>query len=383
MSESSEDEYGYTRETVAGEVAAPVLNYRPPGAKTYRPNIGLIGCGGITEHHLNAYRNIGYNVVAFCDIERERAESRRDEFYPDAIVTTDNREVLLRKDIEVVDIATHPAPRVTLIEDALKAGKHVLSQKPFVLDLADGERLAALADENNVRLAVNQNGRWSPHFSYIREAVREGVIGGLSFVDCAVHWDHNWTAGTPFDDIYHLILYDFSIHWFDFVQTLAGDLRAESVYTSNGPSTGQRAKPPLVAQVIIEYPEHRASLDFNGNCLYGASDRTVVCGTEGTLISEGPGLMDQTVTLVTEKGRASPKLEGVWMPDGMGGTMGELLCAIEEDRGPSNSGRNNLKSLELCFAAIASADSGKPVKVGTVRKLTEIKIRNYGLMNVL
>ena len=47
-------------------------------------------------------------------------------------------------------------------------------------------------------------------------------------------------------------------------------------------------------------------------------------------------------------------------------TMGELLCAIEEDREPENSARENLRSLELCFAALASADSGQPVKPGDV-----------------
>ena len=47
--------------------------------------------------------------------------------------------------------------------------------------------------------------------------------------------------------------------------------------------------------------------------------------------------------------------------------MGELLCAIEEDREPNNSARSNLKSLELCFAALKSADSGQPVDVGSVR----------------
>ena len=52
-----------------------------------------------------------------------------------------------------------------MIETALAAGKHVLSQKPFVLDLDDGTRLADLADESGVVLAVNQNGRWAPHLS--------------------------------------------------------------------------------------------------------------------------------------------------------------------------------------------------------------------------
>ncbi len=372
MSEKNQDDgYGCRLEKGLKEFTAPELDYRPQTPKNYRPKIGLIGCGGITEHHLDAYREQGYQVVAFCDVVRERAQKRRDAFYPEADVTTDFEKITSRSDIEVVDIATHPDARTPLIESALKAGKHVLSQKPFILDLAEGERLAALADEHNVKLCVNQNGRWAPHFSYLREAVRSGVIGDLSFVDCAVHMDHNWTAGTQFDQVRHLMLYDFAIHWFDFVQTLAGEQKAKNVYASVGHSKGQRSVPPLLGQVIIQYPELKVSLDFNGNCLYGGNDRTMVCGTQGTLVSEGPSFMDQRVTLFSEKGKASPQLEGVWMPDGMAGTMGELLCSIEEGREPTHSARNNLRSLELCFAALASADSRVPVAIGTVREISE------------
>ena len=124
------------------------LPYRPRDPKRYRPSIGVIGCGGITKWHLTAYKNAGYNVAALCDIDRARAEMRRKEFYPDAFVTDDLADVLSRDDIEVVDITTHPPQRPPLIEAALMARKHVLSQKPFVLDLDEGERLADLADRD-------------------------------------------------------------------------------------------------------------------------------------------------------------------------------------------------------------------------------------------
>ena len=86
-------------------------------------------------------------------------------------------------------------------------------------------------------------------------------------------------------------------------------------------------------------------------------------------MSMGPSLADQTVHLYTERGRATPKLAGAWFPDGFHGTMGELLCAIEEGREPMNSARNNLGSLALCFAAIASASNGEPKVPGEVRRL--------------
>jgi hypothetical protein len=49
--------------------------------------------------------------------------------------------------------------------------------------------------------------------------------------------------------------------------------------------------------------------------------------------------------------------------------MAELLCAIEEKRTPNNNARDNLKSLALCFAALASADSGQPQQVGSCRRV--------------
>jgi hypothetical protein len=50
--------------------------------------------------------------------------------------------------------------------------------------------------------------------------------------------------------------------------------------------------------------------------------------------------------------------------------MAELLCAIEEKRTPYNNAWDNLDSLGLCFAAVASAESGQPIKPGAVRKLS-------------
>ena len=191
------------------------LEYLPSDPTAYRPAIGLIGCGAITEEHLTAYRDAGYNVVALCDIDRTAAEARREAFFPKATVTTSAGALLAMPEIEVVDIATHVAVRPPLVETALRADKHVLSQKPFVLDLAEGNRLSALADARDRKLAVNQNGRWAPHFCFMRRAIALGVIGQVQSVQMAVHWDHNWIAGTEFDCMQHVILFDFAIHWFD------------------------------------------------------------------------------------------------------------------------------------------------------------------------
>ena len=219
-------------------------------------------------------------------------------------VESDYRRVLQRDDIAVVDLATHPAERLQIIPDAIDAGKHVLSQKPLVTDLNDGRRLVDLADHRGVKLAVNQNGRWAPHFSYIRQAVATQLLGPLSTIDFCLQWDHTWTVNTPFNQIHHLILYDFGIHWFDMATALLGDACAESVFASVRRASYQAANPPFLAHTVIDYPTAQVRLNFNALTSLGQEDRTVVVGRDGTLRAWGPGLNDQQVELWTAAGNA-------------------------------------------------------------------------------
>ncbi|MDO8540266.1 MAG: Gfo/Idh/MocA family oxidoreductase [Opitutaceae bacterium] len=361
--------YGLSAIPTTTSVAAPALDYLPPRPRAYRPKIALIGCGGISEYHLRAYRAMELDLVALCDRDGERAEKRRREFFPDATVTTDYREILRRDDIEIVDAALHPVERVAVIEAALRARKHVLSQKPFVLDLDVGERLVALAADQNVKLAVNQNGRWAPHFSYLSAAVRSGVIGDVASVDFTLQWDHTWTAGTAFEEVHHLVLFDFGIHWFDLTARLMQGRSPKRVWASVARTSFQEMKPPMLAHVAIDYDGAQVRLDFNGHVQFGQEDRTVIAGGRGTLRSRGPSLSEQSVSVHTAAGDAVPKLEGTWFTNGFMGTMGELLCAIEERREPENAAAGNLHSLALTFAATRSADIGEVQIPGRVRRM--------------
>jgi predicted dehydrogenase len=339
------------------------IPYLPKEPQRYRPNIGLIGCGGISKHHLSAYQKAGYAVTALCDVAIERARERQQQFYPEAAIYSDYHALLARDDIAVVDITTHPAVRVEIIEAALRAGKHVLSQKPFVLELAVGERLVALAEAQGVLLAVNQNGRFAPHFSYLRGLVAAGALGELSSLEFSLQFDHNWTADIPaFNSLQHLILYDYAIHWFDLICALLPGQQAQQVYAAVRRSSSQRASPPLVAHAALSFADCLVTLAINGDTLQGGWDRSKLVGSRATAISEGPSLNVQQVTVLTPPGSFRPQLTGAWFDDGFHGAMAELLCAIEEGRPPVHNARDNLRSLALCFAVLESADSGQPVK---------------------
>lgn len=370
MTEQLDDDYGLSKVAATEAIDAPALSYRPPMPRSYRPAIGLIGCGGISAQHLNAYRQAGFRVVALCDKTEAKARERQQRYFPDAAIYTDYRDLLRHDEIEVVDITTYPFPRVAIIEDALQAGKHVLSQKPFVVDLDIGEQLVELAAKQGVQLAVNQNGRWAPHFAYLRAAIAAGLIGELSSAHISLNWDHSWIIGTPFESIHDLILYDFAIHWFDIANYFFLGREPRRVYATSTQAVGQRARPPMLASALVEYDGGQATLAFNATVVHGQQDRTYLAGSNGSLISAGPSLSEQTVTLYTAAGHATPALEGTWFLEGFQGTMGELLCAIEEKREPINSARANLASLGLAFSAIASAHEGAARVPGDTRRLT-------------
>ena len=367
MSEPDADTYAL-KSTEVPEVPAPDLPYRPPTPRQYRPRIGVIGAGGIVGAHLDAYRTAGWEVAAICNRTIAKARGKAAEFAPQAIVTDRWQDVLDDPAIDVVDITPHPADRLPIIEAALKAGKHVLSQKPFVLDLAEGQRLVDLARAQGRKLAVNQNGRWAPHLAWMREAVRSGLIGEVISVHVGIHWNHGWIAGTPFEKIEDLILYDFGIHWFDFLHSVVGS-RARTVVATAARAGGQTAAAPLLAQVLVQMEGGQASLVFDGATAFGPRDTTFIAGTRGSLMSDGPDLGQQAVTLTTAAGRARPRLSGTWFNDGFRGAMGALLVAIEDDAEPANGAAENLGSLALAFAAIEARRSGRAVAVGTARRL--------------
>jgi predicted dehydrogenase len=361
MSEPRAQDYGLVAAETA-EVAAPVLAYRPPMPRDRSVGIAVVGAGGISGAHLDAYRKHGLKVVAICSRDIARATMRRDTYFPAARVTDNYEALLAASDVAVLDIATHADARVGLMRRALAAGKHVLSQKPFVTELATGRDLVSAAEARGLKLAVNQNGRWAPHLAWMREATRAGLIGAVTGVHIEIAWNHGWIAGTPYDAMDDLILFDFGIHWFDFLVSVVG-ASAREVRATTARAHGQSARAPLLAQALIAFEGGQASLAFNGATPFGARDSTSMIGERGALHSQGPDLGRQQVALSTAAGVARPLLEGAWFNEGFAGTMGELLRAIEEDREPENGARGNLDSLALCLATVRSARTGADVRL--------------------
>ena len=342
-------------------VPLPDVDYRPPRLGANRPSVGLIGCGGISRSHLRAYRGIGLDVAALCDLDPRRAERRRIEYYPEAAVYADV-EQLLSSGIEVVDVATRPAERAAIIEQAVAAGCHVLSQKPFATDLATARRLVAAADAQGVRLAVNQNGRWAPHWSYARRLIATGALGAVRSVNLDFHWHWKPRHADDLDErtAVGFLLIDYGIHLFDFVRCLVGDARPRVVATVVSPErTLDGGEVPGLASTIIDFGQSQAVVSMNATAQGFFGHQTRIVAECGVISAARDTPRSQSVVVRTASGDDCPRLEGAWMPDGFAGAMTELLAAIAEDREPEHSGRDNLGTLELTLQAIAAASEAE------------------------
>jgi predicted dehydrogenase len=340
------------------------VEYRPSFPPGYSPGIGIVGCGHIVKTaHLPAYAKYGLDVVGVYDVAPE-ATSGIEEFGVRHVFESLD-ELLARPEIEVVDVATHPSVRLELVRRALAAGKHVLAQKPFALDLGAAKAVVEEAEQRGLKLAVNQNGRWAPPWRLATLLIEQGAIGDAFAVTHLYDRDFRFVLGMHYDEIEHLLVYDYSIHWIDISRCwldgkVPTSVRALEYRTAAQPAEGRA---PWGAWVEIQYADGSSAMirSIGGSTTARPGCPFWIHGTKGTI--RGSILLGSDFLEHERDGVFSRyDLEGSWYHDGFAGTMGELFGAIAEDREPYNSARHNLLTLQLTLAACRSAEhDGRPV----------------------
>jgi len=137
--------------------------------------VGLIGYGfaGKTFHAplIQATTELSLNAVASCDA----AKVHRD--LPDVEVFAEAAQLIASADIDLVIIASPNATHASLASAALRAGKHVVVDKPFTLDLAEARPLLTQAEQAGRLLSVFHNRRWDSDFLAVKQAIKCGVVG--------------------------------------------------------------------------------------------------------------------------------------------------------------------------------------------------------------
>ena len=148
--------------------------------------IGIIGNGGICKGaHVPTYlQDERVEIVGVCDIIEERAQFLKDEYFPEAKVYTDYKELLKDETIDSVDICTPNYLHSIIAVAAFEAGKHVFCEKPDAIDVTEVLKMQKAADEAGKVLMVMRNNRFVGASQYAKKYIDAGKMGDVYAARC-------------------------------------------------------------------------------------------------------------------------------------------------------------------------------------------------------
>lgn len=342
--------------------------------------IGIIGCGKITEvRHAPEYsEHPDCRIDAWYDFIPERARAFAEEYGGRACATA---EELIACDLDAVSVCVANDKHADLSVRALKAGRHVLCEKPMAVTLEQCEAMVAAARESGKHLMIGHNQRYAPAHRKARELILSGEIGTvLSFLTTFGHsGPENWTGQKNpwfFDKNRAAFgaLADLGIHKADLIHYLLGDDIVEvSSFVATLDKKFPDGAPISVDDNAVSVMRmkngavglHRVSWTF-----YGQEDNsTRVYGTKGALrIYDDP---ERTLILERADGsieyfdldRITTNEEQTSGNRRSTGVIDAFVDSILKDEPSLAEGTEAIKAMRVVFAADQSAREGRAIRV--------------------
>ena len=339
--------------------------------------VAIVGCGFVSRHHLRAWRSLqNIALVAVCDRDRAAAERRAAEFEVPA-VHTDLVEMLDAARPDVLDIATPPTTHLPFIREAAARGIPVLCQKPLAPTLDEAREIVRVAEVANLRIMVHENWRWRPWFREIERLLRAGAIGAPFYASldrrhAGAVTTHDFPdrpsslARQPFmATMPRMVIYESLIHPLDVCRFLFGEPRSVCAQT--------RHVSPLVvgedlALIVLNFDHLTArveqSLASRGYPTPVLSEVAAIEGERGTIFLDRDG----RVRVVVDTPAEQRKFEA-FAPAGDAYQAGYTACiahfveCLRSGAPFETPPRENLKTLQLVFAAYESAERNQVVLI--------------------
>ena len=358
---------------------------------TKKLGVGVIGCGNISAAYLRlAPLFRGIEMRACADIDMAAATARAAEFGVRA-ETVD--ALLAASDIDIVVNLTIPAAHYEISRRALDAGKHVYSEKPFVLSVAEGLDLKKVATKKKLRVGSAPDTFLGGAHQFARHVVDSGAVGRITSGTCTVmshgmeHWHPNpdfffKVGGGPVLDVgpYYVANLIQLIGPVRRVAALASIPTKERLITSQ-PRAGQTiaVETPTTLHALLHF-ENGAVVTLNASWDVWAHGHSPIelYGEEGTLFVPDPNffggevrhtLRDQPVTKQAkwEHPFAVPNQESPRGPlaNYRASGLADMAAAIRDDRPHRCSLESSLHSIEIMTSILKSGETGRFVEMKT------------------
>lgn len=186
------------------------------GLLGYSPNVGK-------GHGLGVQHTTGLSLKAVSDLNPQRLDQARQDF-PHVKIYEASEAFSGDKDVDVVIVATPPNTHAAVCLQMMETGKHVVCEKPLTLTWREANAMVEMAEKQHVHLSCHQNRRWDADFLAIKQAVSEGLIGDLFYLEtfvggfahpCGYWHSHAAVCGGT--------CYDWGAHYLDWVVSLIPD----------------------------------------------------------------------------------------------------------------------------------------------------------------
>lgn len=358
-------------------------------------SVALIGCGRISFKHIEAF--VGnkevLDLVAVCDPVVQRAEAKKVEYLksiPDGQVAvyTDYKKMLAECKPDFVTIATPSGMHCEIACDSLKAGSHVITEKPMALSTKDAQLMIDTARKNRRTLAVCFQNRFNAPVQRVREAYEKGRFGKMLHGMISVRWNRNesyyaeadW-RGTWEQDGGTLM--NQCTHGIDLLQWMMG----EDVVRVQAQT--RRFCRPIAAEdfgcAIVEFASGAVGIVEGSADIYpkNLNETLSLFGEKGSVVIGGLAVNKIESWRFADAEQVGDTEEQVLDPDakdpptvyGFGHTalFKDVVSAVEENREPLVSGEKGKKALDVILAIYESQKTGKPVSLPNNFSTLEMK----------
>jgi UDP-N-acetyl-2-amino-2-deoxyglucuronate dehydrogenase len=246
----------------------------------------VVGCGRIAGRHIEHIQNVG-RLVATCDTQQERAAAYAKQSGAMPFVNIEQMLAAQSDEIDVVSVCSpnglHAAHAIT----ALKAGCHVLCEKPMGLSVSECGEMIQAAERANRRLFVVKQNRFNPPVAAVKQAIDAGRLGRIYSVALNCFWNRNpdyylndsWKGSRDLDGG---CLYTQFSHFIDLLYWMVGDV--------------------VQAHAFADNFSHEDTVEFEDSGVVALRFRNGALGTVNFTINSFQKNMEGSLTVFGEKG---------------------------------------------------------------------------------
>jgi predicted dehydrogenase len=333
--------------------------------------VGVIGLG-LGRHHLAGYMsNENVNVVGIADVNAELLRTMAQE-YKIPNTYTSYRD-LLKAQPDLVTIALPNYLHAPAAIDALKAGVHVLCEKPMAMNAAEAQRMVNAAHNNKRYLMIALNNRFRAEAQVLKTLIEEDVLGEIYYAKTGwlrrrgIPGAGSWftqkakSGGGP--------LIDLGVHMIDLTRWLMGNPKPKSVLGAT------YAKFSDTEQGIIDVEDlATAFIKLEGGIsLIAETSWASYVPSEGAYVKligtkGGAEIIGDKLTIYTEMHGQQVDITPAYTPlswgDCIAAEIAHLVTCIQEDKTPMSTGEQGVEMMKILEGIYKSSEQEKTIKIG-------------------